>query len=332
VREENPTIIIGKNVLLKIIEDPHKESLLKNDNIQRLLSIPNLCNKETRELIDNLLKEDPYLHLPINLESLLQILGLRNLNFKDAMVYCLNNISIEDFRETFIHFDVESHRKMSVTKSTPLSLKRLDKKEILKHEQNLLAIDEKIKKIAGFGIVVPHVLVACPKCNGLLSSKEISDKKCLICKEPLNMKNIERIPTYTVPDEIRRFWESNLWFEAYMAKMLRKLNFQTWVSVHAMGASGIMHEVDVLAIRDGTIVIAECKTGKVSRNDVFNFCTKISDLKAHVSILALIKELPDPETREFIKKNPAIIRLENMSKKKEDEIFDELEQRLSLKA
>jgi Holliday junction resolvase len=98
-----------------------------------------------------------------------------------------------------------------------------------------------------------------------------------------------------------------------------------------MGASGILHEVDVLAIRKGTVLVCECKTGKVSRNDVFNFCTKASDLKAHISILALVDELPEPQTREFLKKNPAIIRIENMGKKKEIEVLNDLRQRLLIK-
>jgi hypothetical protein len=165
-----------------------------------------------------------------------------------------------------------------------------------------------------------------------LFSNEIASKKCLSCNETIGEEQIERIPISKIPDEIKTLWRSNLWFEAYFANLLRRLNFQTWVGIHAMGASGILHEIDILAIRRGVVIVGECKTGKVSRNDVFNFCTKISDLKAHVSILALIKELPEPETREFVRRNPAIIRLENMGKRKEEEILHELDQRLSLKA
>jgi len=55
-------------------------------------------------------------------------------------------------------------------------------------------------------------------------------------------------------------------------------------------------------------------------------------LKAHVSILAMLGELPEPETRNFVKRNPAIIRLENMGKMNEGEIKAELRNRLSLKA
>ena len=74
------------------------------------------------------------------------------------------------------------------------------------------------------------------------------------------------------------------------------------------------------------------KTGKVSRNSVFNFCIKVNDLKAHVSILAMLGELPEPDTRAFLMRNPAIIRLENMGKIPEREVIADLDKRLYLKA
>jgi len=36
---------------------------------------------------------------------------------------------------------------------------------------------------------------------------------------------------------------------------------------------------------------------------VFDFLTKVDDIKAHFSIYAMMNELPEPETREFIRKN-----------------------------
>ena len=302
-------------------------------------------NDEVRELINNLLREDKSLNSIINLKStfLKSVLNKtltesnkihKTITKKESQREGRKYLSQERliwpreslqelisivFQDLFIHLD-------------KVDLKEEIREKILEHRKKLWDIDEKIKEITGFRITVPFVLLACDKCKNILSPKEISENRCLVCNEPLNIEKIEYIPIYKVPDEIKAIWNSNLWFEAYVAKMLRRLNFQTWIGVHCMGASGIMHEVDVLAIRDGTIVIAECKTGKITRNDVFNFCTKISDLKAHVSILALIKELPEPETREFIRKNRTIVMLENIGKKKEEEIFNELKQGLSLKA
>ena len=145
---------------------------------------------------------------------------------------------------------------------------------------------------------------------------------------------VERIPIYKVRENIKKIWFNNLWFEAYLGKLLEKLGWKTWVGVYVMGALGVPHQIDVLGIRQskGIVLAVECKTGKFSRNDVFNFCTKIGDIKAHIAILALLEELPDPATREFVKKNPAIIRLENMKNIDEKEIFSKLETAFDLKA
>ena len=208
----------------------------------------------------------------------------------------------------------------------------IEPKLIEKHENQLLELDKELEKKIGFSLLVASTLFACPKCNVLLFSQELHDKKCLSCGTEVSQDNVKRFPIYQISDEIKIVWSSNLWFEAYVAGLLRKLHFKTWTGIHAMGASGILHEVDVLAIKDGALVICECKTGKVSRNNVFNFCTKVNDLKAHVSILAMLGELPEPDTRAFLMRNPAIIRLENMGKIPEKEVRADLDKRLYLKA
>ena len=210
---------------------------------------------------------------------------------------------------------------------------KVDEELVQEENKKIMSIGDKIKEKTGFDILAPSTLLLCPKCRVILSTEEYRDiKKCYVCAKKVKREDADRIYVYKVHDQIKKVLEKNLWFEAYLDRLLRRLGWKTWTSVHVMGASGILHEIDVLAIRKGTILIGECKTGKVSRNDVFNFCTKVGDLKSHVPILALIKELPEPETREFVRKNPAIIRLENMGKMKETEILNELERRLSIKS
>jgi len=69
-------------------------------------------------------------------------------------------------------------------------------------------------------------------------------------------------------------------------------------------------------------LLCECKSGRVRREEVFNFWTKVYDIRSHFSMLALTGELPDPETREFLEKNPSVICLENLGKKTKKEIID----------
>jgi hypothetical protein len=344
VREENPTIILGKNIVLKIIEDSDKQGLLRNNTVKRFVSIPNLFNNEMRRLIDSLLEQEAYLTAPSFLQMLMQ--GKDRLEalaphlqwLEQILAPLMESKMLKVIKEstqgaiTEDEFEKLSKQRPDLVADFMFRVKgQINKEQRLEYERKLLSIDKEIEKKTGFRITVPSVLFVCPKCKKLLFSNEIANKKCLSCNKAINEERIGRIPISKIPDEIKILWQSNLWFEAYFANLLRKLDFQTWVGVHAMGASGILHEVDVLAIRRGAVVVSECKTGKVARNDVFNFCTKMSDLKVHVSILALIKELPEPETREFVKRNPAIIRLENMGQKKEEEILAELDQRLSLK-
>lgn len=344
VREENPTIILGKNILLKIIEDLDKQVLLRNNTVKKFISISNLCNDEMRGLIESLLEQEAYLTAPSFLQMLMQgkdkLEALApHLQWLGQILAPLMESKMLKAIEESVQGNIKEDEFEELTKQRPDLLAdfmfrvkgQINKEQVLEYEKKLLSIDKEIEEKTGFRITVPSVLFVCPKCKAILFTSEIANRKCLSCNRAITEEEIDRIPISKIPDEIKTLWRSNLWFEAYFANLLRKLDFQTWVGVHAMGASGILHEVDVLAIRRGGIIVSECKTGKVSRNDVFNFCTKMSDLKAHVSILALIKELPEPETREFVKRNPAIIRLENMGQKKEQEILRDLEQRLSLK-
>lgn len=341
IREKNITVILGKNILLKLVEDSNKQTLLRNSLVKKFVSIPNLCNDEVRSLINSLMEREAILTAPTFVQTLLQakekieslepflelwermLAPLKESKFAKAIE---RKTSEEDtfFKELFEQEDLLADLMLRVGK--------IDKTRLREHEKELLAINKKIEEKTRIKILVPSTLFICPDCQIILGSPKIAQKKCYGCNREMSEENAERIPIYKIHDEIKNVWQSNLWFEAYFARLLRKLGCKTWTSVHAMGASGMLHEVDVLAVRKGTVLVCECKTGKVSRNNVFNFCTKVGDLKAHVSILALIGELPEPETREFVKKNPAIIRLENMGKKKEVDILTDLEHRLKIKA
>jgi len=345
VREENPTIILGKNILLKIVEDPSKQALLKNKDVRKFVSIPNLCNDEIRGLIQALLEHETYLTAPSFLQLLVQ--GKDKLKELEPHLHWLEQI-LAPIKEAKIFKVLEesTHEKFAEDEFRKKLTQRKDlmadimfrikgeisKEQLSEYEKKFMSIARELEKKTGVWIAVPSTLFLCPKCKRILFANEIVNKKCLSCNRKISEETVDRIPIYKTREEIKRVWGSNLWFEAYFANLLRKLGFQTWVGVHSMGVSGILHEVDVLAIRRGTAIVAECKTGRISRNHVFNFCTKVGDLRAHIAILALVEELPEPETREFVKRNPALIGLENMGKRKETDILTDLKTRLSIKA
>lgn len=340
-KKENPTIIIGKNILLKIIEDEKKQVLLNDPVVKEFVTIPNLPNNSTGLMVDKLIDQDVYLDTPPLLRNILANKDEFEQSMKKMEVFLklfqpLVESQFAKGYEEVIKVEEEKIKEMAENKELRQDLMfrvkgQVDEKFVSTYEKNLLSISEQFEERTGVKIIVPSNLFICPKCNTHLWDREIDDKKCLSCNSPINQSNIKRIPIYRVHEGIKNIWKSGLWFEAYLGSILQKLGYKTWIGVHVMGASGILHEIDVVAIRDGTLIVCECKTGKISRNDVFNFYTKSGDTKAHISILALIGSFPDTQTRDFVKRNPAIIRLENMGTMDASEVLSELKHRLQIK-
>lgn len=141
---------------------------------------------------------------------------------------------------------------------------------------------------------------------------------------PVSRVTATRLLIHDVDPDLAQAWQQNLWFEEYVAGLLWSLEWKIWTHVHVLGMSGILHEIDVLAIKKSFIICVECKTGKVAREDVFNFSIKMSDLKAHIGVLAFLRQLPEPETRKFVQKNPGLVVLENLGEKQKAGILDEI--------
>ena len=125
-------------------------------------------------------------------------------------------------------------------------------------------------------------------------------------------------------ESIRKLWGGNLWLEDYFSRLLNSLGWQTWPHVHVLGSSGVRHEIDVLGVKGSYVLVCECKTGRVSRQMVFNFWAEVYDIRSHVGMLALIHELPEPETKEFVAKNPSVVLLERLGEKGKSQILEEL--------
>jgi hypothetical protein len=341
VQEENIVLILGRTIILKMIENKQITDLLNTENSKKFVSIKNLCNDEIRLLIDKLMEKEVYLTAPSWLKKLMQ--GKDKLAQLEPALKWFGEIT-RDIAQSELA-KVMAKKLVEESKLDEELLKREDlradllfrvkgeinTKQLKNYESNLQSIAKKIKEKTGFRILEPSTLFICPNCKVVLDEKEIDSKKCLSCNKEIG--EAERIPIYKVGENIKKIWFNNLWFEAYVGKLLEKLGWKTWVSVNVIGTSGVLHQIDVLAIHKskGTVLVAECKTGKVSRNEVFNFCTKIGDIKAHMAILALIDELPDPATREFVRKNPAIIRLENMKNLNEDNVLSDLRKKFEIK-
>jgi len=78
------------------------------------------------------------------------------------------------------------------------------------------------------------------------------------------------------------------------------------------GVSGASHQIDVLAIKEGRILIVECKTGEFSPTQVMNFLGKYYDIRCHKASAVAIGKI-HPDGRKIIEKNAAIDYCDNIT-------------------
>src|SRR6266699_1269313 len=323
--DDNFTILLGKNILLKITENVKARTLLDDSLVQKIVSTPNLCNEKTIKMIDELRQldasgEDLYTSTfypptatnwesPRDIEARTKILTARISELMNESTTWKFALNYDKVLGAFV------------------SERTLDEWE--KREKALLATDEQLKSISGLELLEPTVAILCPTCKRTLQVGEFKGAlNCARCKKDMSRKDVERVPIHRIAESVKRLWVKDFWFEAYMAKLFEKLGWTTWTAVHIMGSSGVPHEIDVLARKESNVVVVECKTGEVSRNHVFTFLTKTQDLKVNLGILALMRARPEPETRSFAKRSRLLVTLENMSKMDEKQILESLKNEL----
>lgn len=190
-----------------------------------------------------------------------------------------------------------------------------DRRDLIRREEsdfkdfldNLGTRQNKLKTMSkklGLEVVKPHGEYYCKKCRGFRSGPDLtqtSPPKCTICQTPLRKKNIDRMD-----NEISSYL-GGYWFEDYVANVLNSNGWVAWSlpSLMIYGASGASHQVDVLAIKNGSILIVECKTGEFSPSQVRTFLGKYYDVRCHKALAIAIGNI-HPDGIKLIEKNPAI--------------------------
>lgn len=177
----------------------------------------------------------------------------------------------------------------------------------LKRRQTVL---EKFAKILKFKVVKLHREYFCKKCNGFRSGPDLTqapNPTCALCKNLLNKFSINQIDNDAVN------YLTGYWLEDYIANVFASLNWKAWSSPSLMihGVSGTSHQIDVLAIKDGRVLIVECKTGEFSPTQVMNFLAKSYDIRCHKALAIAIGEI-HPDAKKVIEKNAAIDYYDNI--------------------
>lgn len=335
-REEDVTILHGKNLLLKLIEDKDTKQFMSQAELEHFLSTDDLCAKDFRETMDRMLEVEH------QVATLLERDVEEYLYFKRRFARREVLGGRVTFRQSPRETDFVSHIRARMGASVRRA-QELDK--------TLPDLEQKIKAFNGdLEVLDPIVLLRCPKCRTPIVreipgradsdarlgrySREVKREvlkgelkrpvKCAFCESIINRENAKRTHLHIMKQSIRKLWEGNLWLEDYFSRLLKSLGWQTWPHVHVLGSSGVRHEIDVLGVKGSYVLVCECKTGRVSRQMVFNFWAKVYDIRSHVGMLALIDQLPEPETKEFVAKNPSVVLLERLGEKGKSQILEEL--------
>lgn len=196
-----------------------------------------------------------------------------------------------------------------------------DKKELNKRNKsefddffsNLKRRQDTLKTIAKklkFEIIKPHGEYYCKNCRGFRPGPDLTQTAkpiCALCKNLLKNFNINQLDNDIVN------YLTGYWIEDYIANIFNVLKWKAWSSPTLMiyGTSGASHQVDVLAIKNGRVLIVECKTGEFTPTQVMNFLGKYYDIRCHHALVIAIGKI-HPDAKKLIEKNPAISYNENI--------------------
>jgi len=169
---------------------------------------------------------------------------------------------------------------------------------------------ETLSKKLKFEVIKPHKEYFCKNCNGFRSGPDLTQTNppnCALCRNLLKKLSIKQLDTDIVN------YLTGYWLEDYIANIFNTFEWKAWSSPTLMiyGVSGASHQVDVLAIKNGRVLIVECKTGEFSPTQVMNFLGKYYDIRCHQALAVAIGKI-HPDALKIIEKNAAIDYYDNI--------------------
>jgi len=159
------------------------------------------------------------------------------------------------------------------------------------------------------------------KCNAFIGEFDGRINKCQKCNSSLGDDG--KVRANYLDNIASGFLDGGIWFEDYMHMLLEKNGWKVWSHTEIMGNSGILHPIDLLAIKDGSILIAECKIGKVSPRDISHFMIQKLDIPSHFGFFFSLKECSSKNTAILFEKSTSLL-LDNMEGKKDEEIIEKI--------
>ncbi|MEK7650068.1 MAG: restriction endonuclease [Patescibacteria group bacterium] len=294
VGEESVSVLIGKDILLKF--KPQPSVLTANPFLRKVIETPDL-------LLDR-----------IKLEKLRDLQRLtdeiaesadRSVQFRDTFKSVLTekDENDEDGGNRYIRA-IKKHHDGAVDKSHQISR--------IEQELNLYLASD-------------HRWYFCKHCWGFLGALESLPKACPACKTLTSKSTEDTESVYRfLQSDVRNYLEG-LWFEDYVAKLLKNIGLETWVNCEIMGASGVYHPIDILAIekKSGKVVICECKRSGRSEH-AHRLITQFSDIQCSKAILVSMKKMTGDSMVNLLYKKPGLCLVDGIDSKADSDIEEVL--------
>lgn len=291
-KENNITILIGKNLLLKLT--PGDSIFFSEKILQNLIKTQSLlCS----DLLTTVMEEK---------------------KLSEEIAKGLSDMV--GFQETI--------RKLINELPTRLGMKG----SLKKRKDIIIATSKKIKIIERkekFSIAKNFPLFFCQNCNSYLAND--IDSLPEICKF-CNTRTDENSSTFVKFIDAKIIsYLNGFWLEDYIAKILTRLGWKTWCHGSVMGSSGIYHPVDILAVNsEGQILVAECKSGAFGGRDIFNFSAQYLDIKGPYGFFFALKEIPDPKGKDYMERTPGLCLLDKLEGLDDDQLTIKIEGHLKV--
>lgn len=178
---------------------------------------------------------------------------------------------------------------------------------------------EKLQNHLGVNVLRRERLLVCSQCNAFRSGRSLTRReyKALPPSKPQRCNSCGQLLDKTksikcVPDLVAGYLEG-VWLEDYLVTLLTREGWQAWASLYVHGSSGVPLEIDVLAIKNGYSLIAECKTlGYVGWKDVASFISKFYDIKCNYALLCSLTAI-DKQALGMIRRIPGFFNISKCS-------------------
>ncbi len=147
----------------------------------------------------------------------------------------------------------------------------------------------KLEQKLGIKLLRKDSIGYCDRCHVLREASGLagqSSPPCQICSKPITKSKVY----FSLPEVIAQYI-NGFWFEDYVARKLEHLGWKTFVGVYVFGRSGVKHEIDIVAIKQGRTVIIECKSGNSGLSDLSMFAAKFSEIRTTSAIFISIPQV-----------------------------------------